>query len=461
MKQWAYIIFISVITVICVCFIALNMRSVNKVTSATIELEQYKKKLAGLEGQIKKADSERNLANQKIRLLEADILLLEQQKADLQEMENLRESQQQDKSEQVTQDTKEQVAIEQIPKQQSVEEAEEVIVKYDADMLREMITSADGLEGAIRQIVTSNGIDSTLQQHDENSAHWVAAASLAQDPEAKLAYLEEAAELFPDSTMAHTSLVEAHITQDRIDESTMAHIEQMKKIDPTNALADCYAAYCQYNSGDIEGALQSLSQASVKDRFADDSIDLLMARNDYFLNEGCTESVALGLSAFDLPLSHMGMLREIGEHSMAQAEVLYAAGQYEGALQVVTEVTKLGGTLSSSGRFIVSDRVGMAIQISASEKAKQIYEALGDVAKVAEIDSQLQAVQERSETIDVMIQAFGGVLQNMDDQGLADYVNGTILNGEFSTLQNIPEITAALELARIQREEESSETDTP
>ena len=59
MKQWAYFILISVITVICVCFIALNMRSVSKVTSATIELEHYKKKLADLERQIKKAISER------------------------------------------------------------------------------------------------------------------------------------------------------------------------------------------------------------------------------------------------------------------------------------------------------------------------------------------------------------------------------------------------------------------
>jgi hypothetical protein len=175
-----------------------------------------------------------------------------------------------------------------------------------------------------------------------------------------------------------------------------------------------------------------------------------MARNDYFLNEGCSDSVALGLSAFDLPLSHMGMLREIGEYSMTQAEVLYAAGQHEDALQIVTNISKLGGTLSSSGRFVVSDRVGMALQISAFGQQKQIYEALGNVAKVQEIDFQLQAIQERSDTIDIMVQAFGDVMQNMNDQDLADYVNGTILNGEFSTLQNMPEIAAALELARKQ-----------
>jgi tetratricopeptide (TPR) repeat protein len=241
----------------------------------------------------------------------------------------------------------------------------------------------------------------------------------------------------------------------------MAYIDQMKKVDPTNALADCYTAYCQFNNGDVEAALQSLSKASVKDRFADESVDLLMARYDYFLSEGCSDSVALGLSAFDLPLSHMSMLRDLGDYAMQQADALYAAGKYEGALQIATDASKLGGTLSSSGRFIISDRVGMALQISALGKAKQIYEALGDVTKAAEVDSQLQAVQERSDTIDIMVQAFGGVMQNMSDKDIADYVNGTILKGEFSTLQNMPQIAAALEQARKQQQEEPPEPNVP
>jgi len=465
MKQWAYFILISLITVICICFIALNMRSVRRLSSAAIELEQYKKTIADLEGQIKKASSERDLANQKVSRLEAEVSsLLEQRKADQRAIGNLREMIQQPFDSAQGEDTslraEQKRGIEQKP-QQNVEEAKEEVVKYDAELVREMMSSGGGLEETIRRIVTSEGIDSTLQQHSDNPAHWVAAASLAKDPDASLEYLEQAAELYPDSSMALTSLVGAYITRDRIDESTLAYIDQMKKVDPTNALADCYAAYCQFSNGDIEGALQSLSQASVKDRFADDSIDLLMARNDYFLSEGCSSSVALGLSAFDLPLSHMGMLREIGEYSMVQADTLYGTSRYEDALQIVTDVSKLGGTLSSSGRFIVSDRVGMALQISALERAKQIYEALGDITKTTEVDSQLLAVGDRSETIDIMVQVFGGVMANMNDQELADYVNGTILNGEFSTLQNIPEIAAALEQARKQREEESSETGTP
>ena len=460
MKQWAYFILISLITVVCICFIALNMKSVRRLSSAAIELEQCRKTIAELEGQIKKAGSERDLANQQVSRLEAEVKsLLEQRTADQRVIGNLREMIQQKSIAEVKQDAKEQTVVEQKP-QQNVEEAEEEVVKYDGELVREMMSSGGGLQETIRRIVTTEGIDSTLQQHSEKPAHWVAAASLAKDPDASLEYLEQAAELYPDSSMALTSLVGAYITADRIDGSTMAYIDQMKKVDPTNALADCYAAYCQFTGGDIEGALQSLSRASVKDRFADDSIDLLMARNDYFISEGCSEPVALGLSAFDLPLAHMGMLRQLSEYAMVQADTLYGTARYEDALQIVTDVSKLGGTLSSSGRFIISDRVGITLQISALEKAKQLYEALGDVEKSAEIDSQLQAVGDRSETIDIMVQAFGPVMANMGEQELADYVNSTILNGEFSTLQNIPEITAALEQARKQREE-STETDMP
>jgi tetratricopeptide (TPR) repeat protein len=469
MKQWAYFIFISVITVICVCFIVLNMRSVRKVASVTIELEQCKKELADLKGRIKKTDSERELANRNINRLEAEVSsLLEQRKTNLKTIENLTETLRQKEAEAVReppvpkQDTTEQTVVEQIPGQQSVEDDKErKPVKYDAEMVMKILSSGGNLQDAIRRIITSEGIDSTLQRHSEDPAHWVAAASLAQDPEAALVYQEQAAALYPDSSMAISSLINAQIAHDKIDESTMAYIDQMKKIDPTNALADCYAAYVQFNNGDVEAALQSLSQASVKDRFADESIDLLMARNDYFLDEGCTDSVALGLSAFDLPLSQMGMLRQLNEYVMVQADTLYGTARYEDALKIVTEVSKLGGTLSSSGRFIVSDRVGMALQKEALERAKQLYEALGDIAKSEEADSQLKAVQERSETVDIMVQAFGSVLENMTEQDIADYVNSTILNGEFSTLQNLPEIAAALEQARIQREQEYSEITAP
>jgi hypothetical protein len=44
-----------------------------------------------------------------------------------------------------------------------------------------------------------------------------------------------------------------------------------------------------------------------------------------------------------------------------------------------------------------------------------------------------------------MAQSFDSVMANMTDEDVAAYVDGTILNGEFATLQSIPEIAQALQ----------------
>ncbi len=167
------------------------------------------------------------------------------------------------------------------------------------------------------------------------------------------------------------------------------------------------------------------------------------------------------MSAFDLPLSHMSILGDIGRQAMTQADALAAAGQYDEALQIAQDVSNIGGSLSSSGRFLVYDRVGMAMQKSALEQQRQIYEGRRDTLQIQEIDVQLQAIDERSSIIDVMAQTFGGVMPNMTEQDFADYVDGTVLNGEFSTLQAIPEIAEALAQAQQAQENQTRQTTPP
>ena len=128
------------------------------------------------------------------------------------------------------------------------------------------------------------------------------------------------------------------------------------------------------------------------------------------------------------------------------------------ALKVAQDIANVGRTVSSSGRFLVHDRVGIALQQAGLTEQRQIYEALGDAAQIQELDARLQAIQERSATIDTMIQGFGAVMANMTEEDLASYVDGTTLNGEFATLQNIPEIAQALQQAQASPQIEAGQT---
>ncbi|MHC4705148.1 MAG: hypothetical protein ACYTFQ_31750 [Planctomycetota bacterium] len=462
MTKWVYFMTLFVGAGICVWLILLNAQTATESSSTTAELERSEKSTADLKEQLRKAESERDEANRKVMLLEQKVAALTEQRiSDRQVLQDLWEMVLNNTRAKAELAPAQRQAIERAQEQIAEQTEQEQPVEYDVEMIKEIVSAGGGLEAAVREIVTSERIASTLDAHNEHPVYWAAAATLAHDPEEAAAYLEEAAKLYPDSKVVLSSLVEAKIARGAIDESLMAHIDQMQEIDPANALADCYAAYSQFETGDIEGALQSLSAAGAKDRFADDRMDLLMARYDYFLEGGATEGMAIGLSALDLPLSHMGMLRDMGKQSMAQADALAAAGQYDEALKIAQDVSNIGGSLSSSGRFLIYDRVGMALQRSALEHQRQVYESRGDISQIEKIDVQLQAIDERSSMIDVMGQTFGGVMATMTEQDLADYVDGTVLNGEFSTLQNMPEIAEALEQAQQAQDALDSGTTVP
>ena len=327
MTKWVYFMTLFAGAAVCIWLILLNARTATESSSAALELERSENNLTGLKERIRSAESQRDAANLRVEQLQQEVAALSEQRiSDRQVLQDLWEMVLNNTRAKAALAPAERQALDQARQQIDREAEQQPPVEYGVETIKDIISSGGGIEAAVRQIVTSDRITSTLEAHSEHPVYWAAAATLADQPEAAVAYLEEAAKLYPDSKVVLSSLVQTKIAQDSIDESLMAQIDEMQRIDPANALPDCYAAYSQFKNGDIEAALQSLAQAGAKDRFADDRIDLLMARYDYFLEAGTTEGTAIGLSAFDLPLSHMGMLREMSHQAMAQADAMASAG---------------------------------------------------------------------------------------------------------------------------------------
>jgi tetratricopeptide (TPR) repeat protein len=428
MRNKPWFVPFSLMAAACVFLIVLNVGIRNRLSRATGDLGRYRRTISDLKERVRQAESKRDSANQKTRELRDELsALISQRRGDSVVIEQLWHALRPDLH------------------------GGEKDVRYDGETIRELLKSSDGnLETVIAQMLTAEGIAATLEEHSGDPTYWVAAASLVQDKDAALKYLEEAARLFPKSAVVLSSLVEALMAKGQFDETTMDHIAQLKQVDPANSLPDYYEANCRFQSGDIQGALQSLAEASLKDRFADNGMDLLMARYNFFLGEGCSDSIAMGLSAFTLPLSNMAMLRDVARRSIEQARDLISTGQYEDALRIADSVVRTGRNVSSSGRFLIYDLVGMALQQSSLNEQRRVYEGLGNAFQVEEIDAQLRAIKDRSSVIKVMANSFEEVFQNMSEEDIANYVEGIIRNGEFSTLRDMPGVAEALERAREQ-----------
>lgn len=465
MKTAAYIlVVIGLVIAVCVVIVASKTDGDGKTQVTAAEQARLEQALADLEGQLRQLQSQRSAAEQQVRQLqEAIATLTEKRKEDQQVIRDLW-------TRAIAGTRRPQDAATEDPKPVPAAEDKKAPAprdgkrdrKYDIDAIKRILASSGGnLDAAVHQIVGPEQIGRTLQQFAGQPAYWAAAASLAPDQETALAYLREAAKLYPDSPAVLSALVSAQMAAGQIDESTLAYASELKRLDPTNALGDCYAAQCQFERGDVLGALQSLAQAGAKGRFSDDRIGMLMTRYDYFLNEGVSEAAALGLSAFTLPLEHLAMIRQLGSQSVEQARAFAAAGRTDDALRIAQDVASVGQTVSSSGRFLIHDRVGIALQQAGLTEQRQIYAALGDTAKTQQIDSKLQGIQARSATIDTMAQGFGSVMATMTEGDLAAYVDGTIVNGEFATLQNIPEIAQALPPAQASGPKEAAQTTPP
>lgn len=447
-----------------VTIVALKTTGTKKMHLAALEQQRLERTLAELQGQIRQLQSQKNSVEQQARQLEEAVATLaEKRKEDQQVIRDLwalvatgsrvakKTAVEAGGPARTTEDKK-------APTQRDEKEDR----KHDIETIKQMLTASGGnLDAALHQIVTPDGMTRTLEEHAGQPIYWTAAASLAPDQEQALAYLQEAAKLYPDSPAVLSALVSAQMAAGRVDESTLAYANEFRRLDPTNALGDCYAARCQFEKGDVLGALQSLAQAGAKGRFSDDRIGTLMTRYDYLLNEGVSEAAALGLSAFTLPLEHLATIRQLGSQSLDQAQAFTTAGQMDQALKIAQDITSVGQTVSSSGRFLVHDRVGIALQQGGLTEQRQIYAALGDTAKIQEIDAKLQVIQERSATIDTMAQGFGSVMAKMTEADLAAYVDGTIFNGEFATLQSIPEIAQTLQQAQAPGPKEAAQTTSP
>ena len=318
--------------------------------------------------------------------------------------------------------------------------------RYGLDQIKEaLVRSSMDFNAVIGEMLPPEAVRALLQQRQGDPEAWAAAASLVQDPAAREALLREGDARHPRSPAVLAALVETLLREGSADPSTAGLIRELAETDPTSSLPDLFEACYLGRSGDLEGAEQAVARANTKDRFADYRVGLLMSRNDFLLDAGVGAEAALGLAAFGLDFSHLGMARELANALSGEIDGCLARGQPERAREMAAQIVDLGESLSASGRFIIYDLVGIALQQAGLDAEGRASELMGHAGEGGEIDRRHEALNERAETIKTMVHLMDRALGSMSEAEISAYVSNAILDGEFVALQNLPVVRDALQ----------------
>ncbi len=79
----------------------------------------------------------------------------------------------------------------------------------------------------------------------------------------------------------------------------------------------------------------------------------------------------------------------------------------------------------------------------------------------ADLKEQLRKAESQRKAADRKVERLEQEVAALTEQDLADYVDGTVLSGEFSTLQAMPEIAEALAQAQQAHDSQTNQTTQP
>ncbi|MCW1885269.1 hypothetical protein OKA04_11060 [Luteolibacter flavescens] len=173
------------------------------------------------------------------------------------------------------------------------------------------------------------------------------------------AYLEEALERFPDHPQViFASLSEAHDPAKRL-----AVLENLKRVDPGNALGYCLSARGLLDLGKKDEALAELRQMAGKP-VNDFTVANAQSDEEAYLSSDYPATKAKMAALFGSTKTEILRLRNLGD-SMAKLQAEYESAGDSGSAQEVRDLQiGLGRQLQNSGT-IVDALVGMVVEKSA------------------------------------------------------------------------------------------------
>jgi hypothetical protein len=319
-------------------------------------------------------------------------------------------------------------------------ELDDPFVTFDLDSIRNRLISGDFPV----DLVTPESIAATLEAHGRTPGLLIAASWLTTDPEARLALLKEALEVDPTHPGALAAYLGVVARDGVFSDEDLTRLETLEKVDPSNALADIYQAAYQFQQGDTAAGLAAMSEASAKSQLSDYGLSRLPDMEQFYLDVGCSESVAQALSAFQVPIDYMVPLQSVnGEIEEAVAEAL-GRGETDRAIDLIRDGTQLSRTLSSSGRYLISDLIGISLENDLLEQELEIHRSSGNAERVAHVERRIAENNARRSRARQLGSLITDAAASFEEEDLLEYIRLVITVGEDHAALERPEFRERL-----------------
>ncbi len=296
---------------------------------------------------------------------------------------------------------------------------------YSVEDFQDLILSGDPNFG---DLLSTARIDQVLEEAGSTPELLVAAALLTEDADKKLRYLHEAFESDPNSPDTLQSYIEGLLKYPDYDEFTLELVEKLSSVDPSNGLGPVFAAHIKVRNGDVESAMVDLKEAAARDRL--DGRYQPNAVESLYRELGVDDNVATALAAVGVPGDNLLLLRNLTSRATVEARRHFAEGNYDEALALSEASALIGRNLSATGREMVFDLMGLAIEIKALELRRQVNQVLGNQQTVDLIDARIENQRNRQAFLRELGKDYSAALSQLDSTELADYFSRAAAEGE-------------------------------
>lgn len=280
-----------------------------------------------------------------------------------------------------------------------------------------MLGAAEALEGeeARRILLTAVG-----KLQDDPGSRLQLARAFAEDPAAQGAEREQ------------------------LETQAVTQLNDVKNVDPGNALPYYFEAKLELEDGNVVSALQLINSAANLGKVSAYSLESALAQAEALTAAGMDPAAAELVSALTAGVKENKFLCQLAQDLLEYGQGFLSANDLQTAERIFRGVQQLGRQVEEGAIFSQEQLAGMDIQAQALDALGPLYSTIESAEGVAAVTAEMEALTVRITELDQFFQVLDTLFQTTMNEEFWASVSSLILDSGDLSLFSYPEIAAAL-----------------